>query len=244
MARKGSGQVQKTDMVDGFTALRAVRDAHAEAAPSTVQSESIVDAEPQPIGTRLGSTAMPSENRIVCYECGYEFRMTGKVARLACSKCHILLDTGDHVVDSVWTEDLKTVGTIRIVEGGAIQGGVIIANDVVLAGGTISGGRVNAVKCLVLEHHNPFSRDFVTARDLRIAEGVSVATETELTYREVELAGRLSASLKAVERLIIRETGCLVGKVQTPSLVVEDGAGLLAEIDVGVVAEGVEAKTA
>ena len=228
MARSGGSKKSSKEMVDGYTALKAIRD--AQPSPPTGPGEASLSPENhQPdgdsMGTRIGKTVLPPENRIVCYECGYEFRMAGKTQRLACAKCHLLLDTGDHVIDQVWTEDLKTVGTVTISDGGVLTSSTIIANDVVLNGGEIKGGRVSAVKSLVLGSSRVDGLAYIQARDLTVLEGVDASIDSRLRYRKVELLGLLTTQLIVEEQLVIRSTGGFSGAARTPSLIVEDELG-------------------
>ena len=137
--------------------------------------------------------------------------MAGKTQRLACAKCHLLLDTGDHIIDKVWTEDLKTVGTVTISEGGVLTSNIIIANDVILNGGEIKGGRISAVKSLVLGCSRVSGLAYIQARDLTVLEGVDASIDDRLRYRKVELFGLLTSQLIVEEQLVVRSTGGFSG---------------------------------
>jgi cytoskeletal protein CcmA (bactofilin family) len=223
---------RKVSVVDGYTALKAVKHAvkpaDAPAAPATPAPPSDL----QKLGAHVGRTVVPAKHVIECYECGYKFQLHGRAETTNCSKCRATLDLTDHTIDGKWTKSFKTCGLIHLTGDGVLQSGDLVGNDVIVEG-TIEAGTVRALRRLELRAGARFSEHNLQAPDLLIAAGATIAFVEPAEYRDVEIAGTLRANLHATSGVSLRATGRFNGQVQTPRLLVEDGAELGAGVKLG-----------
>jgi cytoskeletal protein CcmA (bactofilin family) len=235
-------QKKASGVVDGFTALKAVREAQAkDPSPGKKKNTTRTDPVKRKRAPRQGlpgasRTALPTKHRIRCYECEYDFTVTGRVTNTGCPKCHTTLEARDHTITEEWRDDLKTIGEIHVREGGTIKGGDVFARDIIVEGG-IEDGKVYA--CGRLELHPAAQVDIntVKARDLVILAGGRFASTRKLTFRNIEVGGELKAKLKADGLVKVLSGGLLRGTLIGSHLEVEEGGGLKAKIEI----HGIEA---
>ena len=222
---------KKTDVMDGYTVVRLVKHAKdsgveparkTEAPPSSPKPER---AEPV---RHISRTVQPTKRPLRCYECGYEFQITGRIEKTYCPKCRASLELTDHTIESDWSQDLKTAGTIHILPAGVIKGGCIIGHDIILEG-KVEGGRAEAFGTLEVRPGAVFSEEQVKSRHLRVAQGVELSFQQKRVQHNVEVLGLLSAEMEVTGRLEIRAGGHLMGRVQSKHLMVEEGGGLTPE---------------
>ena len=224
---------RKAGLVDPYAAIKAAQLAvksRGEVAPVS-GTQSGAD-ELQRLGAQVRQGAVPTKQVIECYECGYKFQLHGRAATTNCSKCRVVLDLTDHTIDRKRTGTTKTVGTIRIAADAVVQSGELIGNDIILEG-TVEAGTVRAMRRLELRPGARFSEQNVHALDLLIAPGATIAFLEPAKFRDVEIVGLLHANLHATGHVVIRAGGSFNGTLQSPRLIVEDGAGLGAVVRIG-----------
>ena len=54
-------------------------------------------------------TTLPTKQHIRCYECSYEFDLTGRMGTTHCPKCRAALDLAGYTIDAECRETLKTL---------------------------------------------------------------------------------------------------------------------------------------
>jgi len=227
---------RKAGVVDSYAAIKAVeRAAVARGQPvSTGAPEPPASAPPpdlKQLGAHVAHTALPPKQHIECYECGYKFQLHGRAATTHCSKCKVVLDLTDHVIDTRWTRSFKTCGIIRIAASGIVESGELIARDIILEG-TLESGTLRALGKLELCEGARFSELNIQSRDLVIAPGATIAFMEPAEYRNVEISGALRANLRATGLVTVRAGGSLEGELHGEHLSVEDGGGLLAVVQI------------
>ena len=227
----------KASVVDGYTAIKVVQHAakgHDRAAPAATPPSDTPGAESpdlKQLGAHISRTAVPVKHVIECYECGYKFQLHGRAASTNCSKCRVTLDLTDHVIDGKWNKSFKTCGTVHLAAKGVLQSGEIVANDFILEG-TIEAGTVRAMRKLELRPGARFSETNVSAPDLVIAPGATIAFIAPAEFRDVEIAGTLRANLHATGIVTVKAAGLLQGEFHGEHLIVEEGGGLLAAVQI------------
>ncbi len=225
------GKMRKDGVVDSYAAIkaagRAARSRSGVASPVSGDSSD----ELQKLGAQVRQGAVPTKQLIECYECGYRFQLHGRVPKTNCNKCRATLDLSDHIIDKRWSGALKTGGTVRVTADGVVEAGSIIANDFILEG-KVEAGLVKAMRKLELRPGARFSEHNLKAHDLVIAAGATIGLIEPAEYRDVEIAGTLRANLRASGVVTVRAGGCLQGQIQTLHLVVEDGGGLQADLQI------------
>lgn len=228
----------KTRVVDGYTALKAAqrraqqdKPAPADATGPPSHSPPEEKNKPKSIGTHIGRTVMPTKFDLVCYACGYEFKMTGKARTTLCPKCKKTLDLTDHSITDTFDKDLITAGKVHVTASAILTGGVITANDIVLEG-TQRGGELVAHKTLEIRPGALFNEKNIKARHLHTAPGAAVSFKKKAQFHDVDIAGELNADIQADGVVTIRPGGCLKGRLSGAHLVVEEGGGLWADMEI------------
>lgn len=230
---------RKVNTLDSYATIRAVARTKPGSSPAPAEPGAESTAPPgslgeelQKAGVRVARTAVPAKHQIVCYECGYRFQVHGRVKTTNCPKCRVLLDLADHIIDTEWMETVKTAGTIRLAPSGVLKSGDLIGADVIIEG-IIEGGRARAWRVIELGAGAIFSEKAVSGIDLRIAAGAEFKFKQPAKYHDVEVLGTLHASLEATGLVTVRPGGLLGGDVCAEHLVVEDGGGLKANLQIG-----------
>ena len=189
-------------------------------------------APADPGASTISRTTLPPRQHIRCFECGYEFNLAGRMHSTYCPKCRTTLDLAGYTIDSASSEPLKTLGSIRITRRGIVTSAHLLATDIELAG-RIKDSLVQAFNALVIHPGADFVRKEINSNDLRIEPGAQVRLKDEAAYRHVDIAGSLHTELYATGLVTIRSTATFTGKIHSGRLVVEDGATVLADMDIG-----------
>ena len=150
---------------------------------------------------------------------------------LRCPKCKKLLDQADYTIEVECREPVRTTGSIRLAAEGVLTAGALVARDVVLAG-RVEGGTVKAYRRLDLEAGVQADPDLLSSMDIRIGPGLALKLKGKKMYRHVDVGGELDAHLAASGVITVRAGGHLRGRIHGAHLVVEDGGGLSAEVDI------------
>ena len=232
---------RKISTLDGYATIKAVARAKPEKPakpaekPADRADEPVhITSEPadlQKIGARVARTVMPVKHVIECYECGYKFQLHGRADKTNCSKCRVTLDLTDRTIDGEWNKTLKTTGTIRLSASGILKGGELIASDVVLEG-IVEGGTVRAMRRLELAEGALFPEKAISASDLLIGAGATFTFKHETKYRDIEVVGHLKGKFVSTGVVTIKPGGLLEGDLRAQHLVVEDGGGLKANLQI------------
>jgi cytoskeletal protein CcmA (bactofilin family) len=230
--------------IDGFNSVQAVRRSGRSTAeartrtsrltlPITEHPEEKPRAQPGAVkpASRIGHTAIPERHEIVCYACGFAFFLTGRFEKTYCPKCRECLPFKEVTIDRRWSGAVKTVGVVTIAPGGVVDGGTIVATDVVL-GGPVEHGRVVASRRLELAAGAPADLSNVAWRDLRVQPGAVVTLSGEIVCRDIVVEGELTATLAVSGTITVEPGGFLKGAVRGAHLVVKDGGGLHARLHI------------
>ncbi len=242
MARQRRKGPQQTAVVDGFTTIQIAKRAvdkqkpdPSSKAPSTAEpfrkppetAASTADGRK----TRIDHTAQPSRHEVVCFECGYEFFLTGQLSNVYCPKCRTILEARDLTITGEWTGEMKTVGSVRVEPGAVVRGGRIVAGNLVLAG-RIDGGRAEITGELEIRGQGGFVPGTVDLTDLAIGADSDVEFAGEFEARNISIAGRLKAKLKAGGLIEVKAGGLFRGSAHSARFAMEDGGGIDATLNI------------
>ncbi len=230
---------EKAKLIDGFVTLRATQ-RHglerryaskpvAEEPPEEPTTKSAGDAQKKASPSGIGRTVMPTRYEIVCYSCGFQFVMRGKAESTQCPKCGARLGLNDETVTGVFTGELITAGKVVVKQGAILEAGKIVANDIVLEG-SVKKTTIKAFKTLTLTKTATIPETAFEARNLHVTEGASFRFEQPRKFTDVEIAGKLEADIEAAGMVTLHPTGHLRGRLKTAHLIMEDGAGLNADV--------------
>ena len=176
-------------------------------------------------------TTLPTKQHIRCYECAYEFDLTGRMGATHCPKCRASLDLAGYTIDAECRETLKTLGKIKITPRGIVTSAKLLGTDVELAG-QVTASSVEATRELVLFPGAEFTRGDFKALDLRLEMGGEATFVHPLLYRNVDVIGALSGPLYATGLVILRASARFTGSIHAGRLIIEDGAIVDAEMNV------------
>ena len=219
---------KSTKVVGGFDTFKA-----AQRAAGSVRSGKGAERKPSggtsggpvPIASRINHTALPTKHEIMCYECGYEFQLTGRTPTTHCPKCRKMLEIKDHIINGEWSETVKTAGKVDILSDAVIRSGKIMATDIRLSG-RVEGGQLQAYRWLELNAGAVFDEKAIEPRNLRIGPGANVVLKRGLSLRDLEVHGVLKADVTAEGSVMIKTSGCLKGSLSSAHLTVEEGGGI------------------
>ena len=161
----------------------------------------------------VGHTALPPRQHIRCFECGYEFNLTGRQHSTYCPKCRTTLDLAGYTIDAECRETLKTLGKIRVTPRGSVSSATLMATDMDLQG-KISGCNVTVFRLLTVFPGASFVRHEIKTVDLRIEPGTGFSLRKESAFRNVDLAGTLSTNLYSTGVVTLRSTSEFKGEIQ------------------------------
>jgi len=176
-------------------------------------------------------TTMPPRQHIRCFECGYEFNLTGRMHSTYCPKCRTTLDLAGYTIDSDCDEPLKTLGTIRITKRGVVSSSRMVATNIELLG-KIKNTPSQAFESLILYPGAQFTRKDVKSADLRIESGAEVTFKNAVIYRNIDIAGTLRGTVYATGLVTLRSSGVFEGTINGRHLSVEEGGLLLGEMNI------------
>lgn len=226
-------------MIDGFASVQAVRRARTPRGPASRPSEPVASSS-KPVSARkvgeararIGHTAIPHRFDITCYACGYGFVIQGQLGKIFCPKCREQLNSADQTIEGEWQGDLQTIGTVHVSPGAVLKGGFITARQFVLAG-TVEGTRITVHGCMNLREGGQLSDGHqCTMNDLQVERGGRFTIRDPLHCRHLTIEGDLKANVSTQGTVTIRTGGVLRGELHGSHLVVEEGGGLRARIEV------------
>jgi cytoskeletal protein CcmA (bactofilin family) len=224
-------------MIDGFMSVQAVRrkgengTAHkpteAPPPPEEIRHRSVSTQK----ASGIGHTALPSRHALICYSCEYSFVVTGSLDKVFCPKCREQLETGDHLIEGEWREDIRTVGKVHIKQGATVLGATIVATDVVI-GGNCDNATLNPTRRIELETGASVPPSVLDKHNILIREGARLAFETILRCKNLDIHGELQADAIPTGTVTVHPGGMFRGKLKTPHLTVHDGGGLSAMLEI------------
>ncbi len=236
MAKKTS----KTPVIEGFRSVQAIQRSgtapkvaktHHPAARLPEKKRSDKPSDTQKANARIGHTAMPARHQLTCYECGFEFILTGRLDNTICSKCRKTLEITDHVVAGKWSYDVKTLGTIEVRPEADFEAVNLVCGNLVLEG-NIEACTVTVCRALTLKKGAKFDLDKMTLTDVVVAPKARLSLKRKFTCRHLELGGQLSTQLHADGRVTLKAGSTFTGEIHTASLDVQEGAALKATLNI------------
>lgn len=228
-------RAKDANLIDGFSSVQAVRHAKGRQHPPRAAQTVPAAAPARPAesrAARLSRTVSPTRHDIHCYQCGYRFVLPGRLERALCPKCRTFLETGDFDIDGPWTRSVKTIGAVRVGPRAEIADVTVVAGRIVLEGDP-GRARMQVAQWLELGPgaHPRFERFDV--QDVRVRPQAQIRLEEKLTCRDLVVEGELRGCVESAGTTTVRPGGMLQGELRAARLVVEDGAGLVARLQVG-----------
>lgn len=234
---------RQSELVGGYEVFKALNQAQQKAAKRGGKrrdssngrgsdSGSGKSRQKSGMASNIGHTALPPKHRLVCFECGYKFEITGHTESIQCPKCRVEISLRDVTIDKNWTESIKTGGSIEIKKGAVIKGGELIAKNVLL-NGRLEGGSINAYNRLIVQADGVYDEERIEAMDLLIEPDATVKIKNTAHFENLHISGTLSAKKVCVAELISVGRGALLsGTFEAKRLQLEEGGGLKAKVKI------------
>ncbi|MDA3798863.1 MAG: polymer-forming cytoskeletal protein [Kiritimatiellae bacterium] len=236
---------KSSHVINSYTSIQAVKKSAEEKSKKdgkgrAVSNEQHPAAPPKvkPVGqssndARFAHTAKPTLHQIECYACGYTYNVRGSLASIICPKCKVSLDVKDYIINSEKIKDIATVGVVEINTAGIIKDSSIKANTIVLKGKLINSTAFANVSVEIFGGAE-FDIDKIDTNNLIIGEGNSILSlKEELKHKNIEIRGKMKANIVSSGTVKIVSTGFFIGSIKAKTLIIEDGAGLLADLEIG-----------
>ncbi len=228
----------KTNLIDGFSSVQALRHAQKKHGGGRVKvtREADTPAEKPPPSnvathlSRVSHTAMPSRRAIICYECGYSHTVTGRLHNPFCPKCRKKLETDDRIIEGKWDSDVKTVGNVDIRSGSILEGVTVYGDRIVIAG-DVRKAEIKATSQIDLLSGAMLDVTRLKTVTLRIPGKNRVTLAHPLHCKDLEIEGSLKAQVISGGTVRITAGGSLKGGLSCGLLIVEDGGGLIADVE-------------
>ncbi|NLE42481.1 MAG: hypothetical protein GX615_11705 [Lentisphaerae bacterium] len=235
------------NIIDGFNSVQAmkrassraparprVHDSADKAPPAEAPPPAAADAPPAPPTRAGGHVVVPAKRLVICYACGYSHTISGKMHHSYCPKCRTNLNTEDVLVSGPRSEDVLTIGNVTIGPDASFASGVkVTGQNILLDGDATPLASITATEAMEIGTHAKFDAAIVNnvSGVVRIPAGNDIALDSRLSCSELEIFGTLRASVSVMKSARIHPGGALIGAFHGPTLLMEDGGGLVGEVD-------------
>lgn len=235
---------QVPNIIDGFSSVQAVRHSSKtktgfKSRPSRTTLPALEKGPAEPHAAdikpaaRIARSTMPDKFDIVCYECEYHFGMQGMVDDTICPKCHKKLTAENVVIDKECTEPVRTIGIVEITPSGVIKGTEITARNILLAGNA-EEGIITAYNVLELSSGARFNVRKTRIFNMVIRKECKIRFDIKVSCNNLTVAGEINGYVDCSGKVVIEESGFLKGKIVGPHLIIKEGGGLKAQLNVGI----------
>jgi cytoskeletal protein CcmA (bactofilin family)/ribosomal protein S27E len=172
----------------------------------------------------------PEQRHVACFDCGTEQDVPAAAKSAMCKRCSSYIDLQDYSFNSAVSKNFKTKGRFIIEGKGYVFNTSVVAREIVIRGQLI--GKVVAEQSLTIYGTAEINGTFQTPL-LVIPAGNTVHWREPLRVGSVDIQGELVSNIHAEMTVTVRSTGRLFGSVQSRGLVVEEGAVLVGQMNVG-----------
>lgn len=173
--------------------------------------------------------------RIVCFECGAELEVPASAESSMCKWCSHYLDLHDYRISTPIAKNFKTKGKFIIEPKGTVFNSETIATDVAIRGKF--HGKLTVEHSLTIYTGAEIKGSF-TAAHLIIPLENRFRWKDCIRVGSAEIAGELAATLHATGTVTLKATARWFGDMVARGLVVEPGAVVVGELQIGRRPEG------
>ncbi len=185
--------------------------------------------------TRAASrVAVPTKRLVICYVCGYSHTLSGRMHNSLCPKCKTNLLTDDITVSGQRTEDILTIGNVMIGPESAFTPGLrVTGQNITLDGDVRSLISITATESLEIRTNAKFEGVEIQNKTGKvvIAASCTITLDTPFVCDVLEVFGHLKASVQVASSAHLHDGSFLEGAFHGPLLLVDEGAGLVADVD-------------
>jgi cytoskeletal protein CcmA (bactofilin family) len=172
----------------------------------------------------------PERKRITCFECGTELEVAISAQSSMCKRCSRYIDLKDYRITNAVSKNFKTKGTFSLETTGYVFNTEAVVGEAIIKGKFL--GKLNAERSLSIYTTAEIKGSFKTgcliipaANRFRWPETIKVGS--------AEIAGELAANLQADGTITLKSTARMFGNLHAKSLVVEDGAVVVGDAQIG-----------
>ena len=184
------------------------------------------------VASHANRTAMPVKHELLCYECSYAFKVSGMLKNIICPKCRTALCSHDITIDTTWSKSVKTIANVIITETGIVKPCEIVASDVTIAGDAREVSSIKTGRMLNIDKGAKIDFSKIEFKDLAVKAGAKISFKEELFCNDAEIAGTIKGPLVSEGTVTIKAGGLLQGSLQGVHLIIEDGGGLKASLNI------------
>lgn len=172
----------------------------------------------------------PQKKLITCFECGTELQVPDTAESTICKRCSAYVDLHDYNITSALAKNFKTKGTFVVDLKGCVFNTDSIVGDAVIKGKY--HGKLVAERSLTIYSTADIKGSLAAGR-LIIPEKNHFLWRSQIAVGSAEIAGELSADLRAEDRVVVKAAARLFGNIDAQNLVVEDGAVIVGKMQIG-----------
>jgi len=174
--------------------------------------------------------AVVQRRRIDCPDCGTALDVPVAAESTMCKRCSTHIDLRDYSITSAVSKNFRTQGTFVVEPKGYVFNTEVIVGDAVIKGRFL--GKLTAERSLTIYSTAEIKGSF-TAGQLIIPPRNRFHWPEPLKVGSAEIAGELTADLIAARTVVLRSTALYFGNTRARNLVVEPGAVLVGNMQIG-----------
>ena len=176
------------------------------------------------------AATLPERRKISCFECGSALEVALTAQSTMCKRCSQYIDLKDYHIANAVSKNFKTKGSFALEPTGYVFNTEAIVGDAVIKGRFL--GKLITEGSLTLYTTAEIKGSFKTAR-LIIPAANHFRWKEQIKAGSAEIAGELTANVRAEGTIVVKGTGRLFGDVEAGGLVVEDGAVVVGSLKIG-----------
>jgi cytoskeletal protein CcmA (bactofilin family)/RNase P subunit RPR2 len=168
--------------------------------------------------------------QVTCFECGTELEVPVGAESTMCKRCGRYVDLHNYHITSAVAKNFKTKGEFVVELKGCVFNTETVAGDVVIKGEF--HGKLTARSLTIFSSAN--IKGTLTAEHLIIPAENHFRFKDPLNVGSAEIAGELTADLRATKTVVLKSTARFFGDVEAADLVVESGAVFVGGAHTGI----------
>jgi len=231
----------KVNVIDGLSSVQALRHAGRSTSAKFKETKLSLPAKKNADITKkqedalpkgkIAHTTLPQKHNIVCYECGFSFTITGRLKDTICPKCHIMLEARDLLIETNWRGTIKSIGTVTIREGAILSDSLIISRNLALCV-PIKKTEIIATNIIELDSGADFIDCKLKLANVCIKTNANLTITQKITCENMYIHGFFDGKVNVSNLVVIKETGCFQGELNSRRLIVEIGGKLIGNISI------------
>jgi cytoskeletal protein CcmA (bactofilin family) len=172
----------------------------------------------------------PRQRRISCFDCGAEWEVAATAESTMCKRCSSYVDLHDYRVTNTVSKNFKTKGTFVLEPKGYVLNTEAFVGDAFIRGRLL--GRLVVERSLTIYSTAEIKGTFKTAQLIIPAENHFRWPEL-IKVGSAEISGELVANLQVSGTVFFRPTARFFGDLTAKNLVVESGAVVVGQAQIG-----------